>query len=184
MGRTAKAKEQELDTKNVEVKTKPESNVEDVKQYTKQIDKRDLSEFILVKNATRGKLFYISKRQMGYEVVWEKYMDPQWIELSELQNMKSSQTAFFKNNWIEIPDKTVLEYLNVAHFYKDSIDLENFDDVFNLGIEEFTEKIRNAPLGLQHTIAGRARELITSGDLDSNNKIKILEKELNIDLSM
>lgn len=144
---------------------------------------RDLNELISVRNNTHGVLVYVSKKNMGMEWVWNEFGDEDYLELSEVLAMRNTYPRYFKDCWVML-DKDVLEYLGVDKYYKDIIDMENFDDIFKLTPTKLKNKLKKLPQSMRESVATRARQMIKSGKLDSIKIIKAIEQELNIDLSL
>lgn len=167
------------------VTVKAKENVNKVVQQvkTEQRKARDMDELISVVCITNSPLVYESKNQLGYRVDWSGYLQENWIEYKELINMRGSQRAFFEEPWI-ICDWDVLVDLKVDHYYKNIIDLENLDAIFEKSVEEIENTLKIAPKGIQSLIVDRAFELRREKKLDSLNVIETIEKTLNIDLSI
>lgn len=144
---------------------------------------RDMNEMISVVCITNSPLIYESKSQQGYRVDWDGFLQENWMEYKELVNMRSSQKAFFEEPWI-ICDWDVLVDLKVDKYYKNIIDLENLDDVFKRSPDELEETLKIVPNGIRELILDRAYELRRNKELDSLNTIEVIEKTLNVDLTV
>lgn len=134
-----------------------------------------------------GRLYYASKRTVGYTVVWDGFMDVQTIELQELSYMKATDSAFFKENWIAIPASfpyrdEVLKYLHIEKFYSDSIDPYTIDGLFEMSIESMVDRINAMSGSMRDAIAKVAREAVESGKLDSFKRIAALQDVLGCKL--
>lgn len=146
--------------------------------------KRDMDELISVICITNTPLVYESKSQVGYRIEWGGFLEENWMEYRELINMRNSQRLFFEEPWI-ICDWDVLEDLNVTHYYKNIIDLENLDDVFfKKSPKELEKTLKIVPSGIKKLIQDRAFELRREKKLDSLNVIETIENTLNVDLSI
>lgn len=143
----------------------------------------DLNQMITVRNGFQGSLIYISSRT-SEEYRWANFGDEQEIELRELRNAKSSAKAFFENNWFMFNDEDawVLEFLGVSNYYKNSLSIDRFDDLFKKQPTEIVETIKNLPDAQKAAVACRARQLIADGEIDSMKIINALEKHLNVQL--
>ena len=177
-------------TKKTEPKKETESKAkETVKKITQSVTKpilrepRDMNEMVSVVCITNTPLVYESKNQVGYRVDWDGFLQENWIEYKELINMRNSQRAFFEQPWV-ICDWDVLVDLKVDHYYKNIIDLENLDDVFKKSLEELENTLKIVPIGIKKLIVDRAFELRREKNLDSLNTIEVIEKTLNVDLSI
>jgi len=167
--------------KDVEEKKIVEKILEQPKQQIKK--QRDLNEMIRVVNITNSKLTYISRTSPGYQIDWDEFLDENWMEYKELINMRNSQRLFFEEPWV-MCDWEVLEDLRIDKYYKNIVDLENLDTIFTKSIEELKQTLKIVPNGIKKLIADRAFELRREKKLDSISVIEVIEKTLNIDLSI
>lgn len=141
----------------------------------------DLNQYITVRNGFQGMLIYVSKKT-GEVFEWDEFGAEQEMELGELKNAKNSNKNFFINNWFMFDDPWVIDFLGVGQFYKNTLPIDNFDDVFKMDADEAVKVLRDIPDGQKRSVAYRARQLISENAIDSMNLIKALEKELGIDL--
>jgi len=145
----------------------------------------DLHRLICVKNISRGKLVYVSKRQNGFVTEWENTNDEDYLELQELISLKNSYKRFVTEPWIRInePDEVeILKYLQIYKHYEKILDVD-VDKMLTLSFDRFEKKFKTLPDSFKQAIAGRAAEMMKSGELDSLKIKNIIEKEMNIDLS-
>ena len=143
----------------------------------------DTNQIITVLNGFQGRLVYESPRT--HEVYrWETFGDEQEIELRELRNAKSSAKKFFMNNWFMFneDDAWVIDYLGLNQYYKNAINLEDFDELFKKSASEIEKVISKLSAGQKKSVAYRARQLVLEGEIDSNKAIAALEKSLGIEL--
>lgn len=194
---TKKEKNNKKDTKttkgsnkksDVDKKIKENPVEEMVEKITKPIIKksrpqRDMNELIQVICITNTPLVYESKTQLGYRVEWDGYLQENWMEFKELINMRSSQRAFFEEPWI-ICDWDVLVDLKVDRYYKNIIDLENLDGLFKKSPKELEKILKMIPRGIKRLVVDKAFELRRAKKLDSISIIEVIEKTLDIDLSV
>lgn len=159
----------------------PEVNIP-IRANSQYLDKIDPHELIPCTNLTHGTLIYVSKRMAGYEERWDSFGAVAYIEFIELQSMARTDKMFFTENWIQIDDVRVLRQLNVDRFYKYAIDIDKFDDLFDLDIDELSKKINGMTKCIKNTVTMRAIELIENGTLDSMKKIEALENLLSCEL--
>lgn len=143
----------------------------------------DPNQIITVLNGFQGRLVYESPRT--HEVYrWETFGDEQEIELRELRNAKSSAKKFFMNNWFMFheEDAWVIDYLGLNQYYKNSLSLDGFDELFKKSASEIEKVISKLSTGQKKSVAYRARQLVLEGEIDSNKAIAALEKSLGIEL--
>ena len=162
--------------------TTDETSVKEVKAEKPIVPKEvDVNQLITVRNGFQGKLSYRSKRT-GEKFVWSEFGDEQEMELRELKAAKNTYKKFFKDNWFMFNERWVPEYLGVSQYYKNSLPIDEFDEVFDLTAEELKATIRLLSHGQKKSLAYRARVLIASGDIDSRKKIIALEEALGTEL--
>jgi hypothetical protein len=178
--------------KNIEKNIVKEEKVEvidttEVKVVNKQIIKkrrqRDVHELILVRNNTRGTLVYISKKTMGYTIIWDQYGDEEYVEYGELMSMRNTASRFFQDNWVMIDDIEILEDLNVMKYYEVTLGIDNLDNLFKKSPQELEAILVKLPKGMKDNIAQRAREMKDNDELYDTRIIKALENALDIDLT-
>lgn len=143
----------------------------------------DIHQYITVRNGFQGVLVYVSKRT-GEIFEWEEFGTEQEIELQELRNAKSSAKAFFQNNWFMFneDDKWVIDYLGVGQYYRFSLGIDGFDDLFSKKPAEIEKILSKLPSGQKKSVAYRAMQLIRDGEIDSLKVIAALEKSLGVEL--
>ncbi len=147
---------------------------------------------VRVKSGFYGKLYY--KNLITHErVVWERQGEVQIMTLRELRAMRTTQPAFFKNQWIIIDgvaegeESTASAYdicraLAVTEFYKDFVDPCKFDVVCRWDESDIEEKTKMMSPGARENLIVALNQFIASGQLDSIRKIKAFEKALGCDL--
>lgn len=130
-----------------------------------------------------GKLIYVSKRTIGYTVMWNNYMDVQYIELAELMAMRSSESKFFTENWIAIDDTfeyrdAVMERLRINDMYKNTPNPTALDNLFKLDIQLMKQRVQMMTATLKETVYAQAKDCIANQNLDSIVRIRALEEAL------
>lgn len=130
-----------------------------------------------------GKLIYVSKRTIGYTVIWNSYMDVQYIELAELMAMRSSEAKFFAENWIAIDDTfeyrdAVMERLRINDMYKNAPNPTALDNLFKLDIQTMKQRVKMMTATLKETVYAQAKDCIANQSLDSIVRIRALEDAL------
>lgn len=143
----------------------------------------DPNQIVLVRNGFQGKLVYVSPRTK--EVYrWDGFGDEQEMELRELRNAKSSAKKFFINNWFmfDKEDAWVIDYLGLNQYYKNSLNLDEFDSLFTKSASEIKKVISKLSDGQKKSIAYRARHMVLANEIDSNKVIAALEEALGIEL--
>lgn len=149
-------------------------------KYKKEVD---LKMLVSCRNVTSGSLIYVSKKT-GLEVNWSKLDDEEYIDVGELLTMKNGQPRFLTEPWIMVDDDDVVDYLGLRDMYDNIILKDELESFFRLSPDEIEAKLKIAPQGTRTLIAEQARIMIENDQLWDNRVIKILDKELQIDLSM
>ena len=157
------------------------------KTEVKPIWKPDLQRMIGIKNISRGKLIYKSKRIVGYTVEWSNKGDVNYLELSEFINLKNSDRRFITEPWIRVVEDDeieILKYAQVFDYYKEILGLNNVSDILKLSFEDFKKKFDKLPEGYKNAVMESAAEMISNGELDSLKIKDYIEKTMQIDLSI
>lgn len=143
----------------------------------------DDTQYVTVRNGFQGTLVYRSPRT-GELFIWDSFGDRQDIELRELKNAKSAQKKMFENNWFMFDDEEdwVVDYLGIRNYYRNALDLDHFDDVFDLPADKLKERLGEISEGQKRSVAYRAYQLISEGKIDSLATIHVLEDMLGIEL--
>lgn len=134
-----------------------------------------------VRNGFQGTLIYISPRT-GEEFRWDAFGDEQEMELQELKNAKSSAKKFFTSNWFMFDEPWIIDFLGVGQYYKNALNIDNFDEVFDNTPAEIKKIIAGLSEGQKKSVSYRARQLIADGEIDSMKRIEALEEALNVEL--
>lgn len=141
----------------------------------------DPTEYVVVRNGFQGKLVYKSSRT-GESFEWDDFGAEQEIELRDLKNAKNSHKKYFINNWFMFDEDWIVDYLGVRQYYKNSLKVDHFDDLFKKTPSEIRKIVSKLSAGQKKSVAYRARVLIASHEIDSLNAIKALEESLGIEL--
>ncbi len=177
--RAAKAQQRQQDAQNAPVAATPSASAAPAPKKQKPQPQYELHESIPVINGYPGYMVYVSSQTKEvYE--WHEFGDVCHMTIGELLIMKRTQRRFFKENWVLIEDRGVLEFIGVDQLYAHAITSDNFDQLFLLSPEELTEKCAALSESLKFSVMTRAQELIRSGDIDSRKTIMALQKALDV----
>lgn len=141
----------------------------------------DPNQIITVRNGFQGRLVYKSKRT-GERWSWESFGAEQDMELSELKNARNSNKKYFINNWFMFDEGWVIDYLGMRQYYKNSLNIQDFDQLFKKPVGEIEDIISKLSEGQRKSVAYRAKQLIAEEEIDSNRVINTLEKCLGVEL--
>lgn len=170
-------------TKKVQEDTAVSEPIVEVKSEPIVPKQIDIDDYVTVCNGHHGHLIYKSKRT-GETFVWEEYGDEQEIQIRELKDAKNSNKKFFVNNWFVFKeeDQWIIDYLGMRNFYRNSIGLGRFDELFSKTPDEIIAEIANMSKGQKDAVSHRARQLVIDGEIDSRKCIAALEESLGIEL--
>ena len=181
MNNTNKSKEVEIKKEENEKETKVKTKTnEDIKPTRRKIDNIDMNELIPVRSLVVGGLNY--KRKDGVMIRWENFGDMQYIEYGELIFMNSAKPKFLKHPYLAIDDDEVIEKLNLTQIYKDLADVNNIENLFKKSIGEISKTIASYSNGTKQLIKDLCTSMVKDGKLTNIKIIKVLEKELSVDL--
>ena len=136
-----------------------------------------------MRSVTYGGLTYIStKTRMTYR--WNDYGSIVDVEFGELRNMLASNPRFLHEPYMIVEDDEAAEALRLTEIYSKMAMIDNLQDSFKKPFNEIEKILRNLPQGMKDTVASKARQMIENGKLDSLRIIKLIEKELNVDLQI
>lgn len=141
----------------------------------------DPNQITTVRNGFQGRLVYKSKRT-GERWSWESFGAEQDMELSELKNARNSNKKYFINNWFMFDEDWVIDYLGMRQYYKNSLNIQDFDQLFKKPVGEIEDIISKLSEGQRKSVAYRAKQLIAEEEIDSNRVINTLEKCLGVEL--
>lgn len=159
---------------------------EDAKNVSKKNRKVPLDTLIGVTNNVTNTLIYASKRMTGYSVEWEHYGETQYMELAELNSMRSTDPRFFKDNWVIIEDTDeytadeIYSTLGVAAYYKHYVTPATIDNLFDKTASEIELEVSQFSKGMQETVYERAKALMAAGKFDSIQKFDAIKRASNI----
>lgn len=164
------------------------------KQVPKQIKKNDepksqkivaknidLNQYVTVRNGFYGKLIYKSKKT-GETFIFDEFGSEQDMELKELKDAKNTYKKLFVNNWFMFDEDWVPEFLGVSQYYKNALNIEEFDKLLDKPSTEVKKVVSKMSDGQKKSLKYRAIELIKDGKIDSIKTITALEEMLHTKL--
>lgn len=136
---------------------------------------------ITVRNATAGKLIYVSRRMAGVVIVWNDFGDENQIEMSELYAMRNTDRRFFSERWIELPPD-VLRELHVEEYYKDALSIDEINGLFNSDENTISRAVSRMNQSQKAALGIKALNMIEEGTLVNIKIITAIEKALGVQL--
>lgn len=141
----------------------------------------DPNMYVPVRNGFHGRLVF-KDRVTGEEYEWSDFGDEIDLTLNTLQKARSGQRRFFADNWFLIDDPDVIEFLNVGQYYRDALNFDEFDTIFDLPKDELIARVSTLSDGQRRGVGFAAKQKIEAGELYDLNIILALENELDIEL--
>ena len=143
---------------------------------------------VVVRSCFSGKL-YFKNLKTGDETEWSRLGDEQELTVADLKSMRSTQSAFFKNQWVrivcgyddsgnEIPAINIINYLRLQQYYQNFIDPSDKSVVCGWSIKEIEENVPLMSDNAKDNLMVALNDYIDSGMLDSVSKIRAFEKAL------
>lgn len=151
------------------------------KQAYKVRKQFDPHTIVTVKNGFPGMLIYESSKT-GEMFRWESLGDEQDMELQELKNARNASKAFYVNNWFRIDDPEILDYLGVAEYYKNALNLIDDETLRALKPEDIRSTVMKMSDGQKLALKYRVKQMIENGDIDSMKMITAFEEALGVEL--
>lgn len=151
------------------------------KQAYKVRKQLDPHMIVTVKNGFPGMLIYESSKT-GEMFRWESLGDEQDMELQDLKNARNASKAFYVNNWFRIDDPEILDYLGVAEYYKNALNLIDDETLRALKPEDIRSTVMKMSDGQKLALKYRVKQMIENGDIDSMKMITAFEEALGVEL--
>lgn len=147
----------------------------------KQLDK---SEEVACRSVVNGSLLYISRR--SHETIeWDGYGDIHYATVEELLTMKSTQGKFLTDPWLIIEDDEVIDFLGLRAIYEKIIPIDDIESFLLYSqLSELEVALTKAPKGIRELVIDKARELVSNETLYDIRIMRLLDKVLNIELTM
>lgn len=184
---TAKKKTEETDQVEVQVavagdpvEEKP-AKKEPEKKQTLKAHKIAPHDIVTVRNGFQGTLCYTSPRT-GERYIWDRFGDEIDMDFQDLRNARASSRRFFEENWFMFDDPEVIEALGVQAYYKNALDIDEFEGLFDKPFEEIRDTVSKLSNGQKHSVAYYAKKLVAEGKIDSLSVINMLENTLGLTL--
>lgn len=142
-----------------------------------------LDTMILVVNNCPNELIYVSKHIAGMVIEWSEYGETQYLELSELNYMRSTDPKFFSNNWIVIEEsdgyspEEIYRTIGVDRYYKNAVTPLAIDNLLEKSAAEIKQQMDKYTLQTKKAVYERAVALMNAGRFDSISKLNVIKEE-------
>lgn len=142
----------------------------------------DPSETIPCRSVTYGELILVGyKSKLLY--TWANTGDVAYVEYQDLQALQSRKSRFLTEPLFVIEDEDlVAQWNNMLKPIYSKIQEEDLEEFLKLSPSKLESKLKSAPEGIQKSIKSMAAAKIASGELDSINRIKAIDKALGTEL--
>lgn len=166
-------------------KTTVVTEVEEKEIKERKIRDISVNEYIEVRSVTEGGLIYIDERTK-MRFIWNNYGSTQSMTFDAILAMNASHPIFLTHPFLVIDDKDVVEKLHIGYVYDEyNFEIANdLDSFFQKPVGYMRDMIRKLPSNIKENLKIKSRELYNKEILSDLNKIKMLEDELQIDLSI
>lgn len=141
-----------------------------------------LRTLVKVINGYEGKLVYRNTKT-EFSFTLSAFGDYDHIEVNELIAMKNMQPWFFKNGWLIVEDKDVVEFVGLDRLISGVMPLEEVEVLFDLPPSELKDALNKIPKQQKESIALKACKLVDSGEIDSIKTIKVIEDTLGLKIT-
>ena len=139
----------------------------------------DSGDYVTVRNGCHCRLKY---RDMttGATYEWRSFGDEEEMTVGELQRARSSQPAFFTENWWLFDDPELVEYLRATRYYKNTLTMDEFNGLFDMPASKIAEAVAKMPSGQRSGVVSEAKRLIEADQLYDIRVIRALENALQV----
>lgn len=159
-------------------KAKPKAAPKPRKRETVKFEQHE--EVVVTSLVKRGTLVFEDHENVLYE--WLNYGEEQWMSIKALYHMRNRHRGFFTEPLVMV-DEDVATFLKIDVMYKDIIDMDNIESIFNFTNEKFKETLIRCPKGIKNIIVDMAVKMIEDGTLDSMKKVRIIESICKVELN-
>lgn len=154
--------------------------------------KLDDSVLVYVQSNTYGGLTYVDKHN-GDMTEWSNVGDVQTMTMGSLRSMKSTQRAFFENQWIfvlgiaesgyeDVTPDDIYKALMVTQYYSGVLGFGDINSMLSWDADKIRSVVSKMSSGAKTNIVVAANTAIKDGSLDSLRKIHVLEEVLECEL--
>lgn len=145
--------------------------------------KFESDELILCTSVTHGELNLLGKKS-GLQYIWANVGDTAEVEYQDLQALYATKSRFLVDPLFMIEDEELVDqWKSMLKPIYDKIASQDLDAMLQLPPERLRVSLERAPKGIRHTIVTLAAEKIQSGELDSMNRIKVIDEVLGVELA-
>lgn len=169
----AKAIEEKATDKPVEEKTETKS----VAKEARTVKDTDI---VTVKSLVCN-VHYTCPKTNDY-FVWHDEGEEQEMTVAQLKVMKNQHNGYFSKKFLYPKDETVLKKLNLQDYFKVKFGRGDMKLLYGDDIEVAKEKVMTIPDDEKDTFIVKVKKAVKDGKIANVKIIRMLERELGIDL--
>lgn len=133
-------------------------------------------ELIPCKSITNGKLL-VDGDKSGILYKWADYGDVEEVEYRDLLYMVRSRAPWvYKPRLIVLDEDFIEQNPDLKNIYDSMYEVKDLRDILKMSPSQMKKTIDSLPVGAKEAIKGVAATMIDRGQLDSVEKIKVLDE--------
>lgn len=141
------------------------------------------SDLITCRSMTHGTLVLVGKKS-ALQYTWANYGDTTEVEYQDLQALYATRSRFLVDPLFIIEDDELVDtWKSLLQPVYDKIVSDNLDDMLELSPERLRVTLMTSPPGIKKSIATLAAAKIQNGELDSINRIRVLDEVLGTEFA-
>lgn len=142
-----------------------------------------LDDIIPVKSITFGGLTYRA-RSTNAIFRWNQIGAIEYMTVAELNEMNNYKRSYLNKPLVILLDERAIQKFRLQHAYENVAKINNLKELFKKDADEIKSTIKFAlDVNMRDILISKTRQMIKAGTLTNINIIRLLEKELQFDLS-
>lgn len=142
-----------------------------------------LDDIIPVKSITFGGLTYRA-RSTNAIFRWNQIGAIEYMTVAELNEMNNYKRSYLNKPLVILLDERAIQKFRLQHVYENVAKINNLKELFKKDADEIKSTIKFAlDVNMRDILISKTRQMIKAGTLTNINIIRLLEKELQFDLS-
>lgn len=133
------------------------------------------------RSITGGELFYYGHKT-GNKYVWSNVNDECFVMYQDLQSLRVTRSDYlFKPLFIVLDEDLVQQWPELHKLYSSLLTTEEIYELLALDPALLKSNLMKLPVGMQEHIKDIAGDMVVNGQLDSIQRIKVLDEVLDTD---
>lgn len=142
-----------------------------------------LDDIIPVKSITFGGLTYRA-RSTNAIFRWNQIGAIEYMTVADLNEMNNYKRSYLNKPLVILLDERAIQKFRLQHVYENVAKINNLKELFKKDADEIKSTIKFAlDVNMRDILISKTRQMIKAGTLTNINIIRLLEKELQFDLS-